>query len=232
MEIKEQDLVMCKVKSIEGTSIFLKIEGDGEGSMVMSEVAAGRIRNLRAHVAPNKLIVCKVIKVTSENIQLSLRRVTSKERKMVEEQFKKEKTFASMLKTLASDPEEIIKKIKEKYILINFLEEARSNPKILEEYFSEEQIKKLTALLVEKEEKDKTIKKIFSLGSSASYAMRDLKEILSFPNLDIRYLGSSKFSISATAKDFKDAEHTLSSALTEIESRAKEKKAIFELKEK
>lgn len=232
MEIKEQDLVMCKVKSIEGTSIFLKIEGDGEGSMVMSEVAAGRIRNLRAHVAPNKLIVCKVIKITLGNIQLSLRRVTSKERKIIEEQFKKEKTFASMLKTLASDPEEIIKKIKEKYILINFLEEARSNPKILEEYFSEEQIKKLSALLVEKEEKDKTIKKIFSLKSLFSSAIRDLKEILSFPDLNIRYLGSSKFSISAIAKDFKEAEHKVSSALAEIELRAKNKKAIFEIKEK
>ncbi|MBI2632580.1 hypothetical protein HYW75_06245 [Candidatus Pacearchaeota archaeon] len=231
MIIKEQDIVMCKVKNIEGTTIFLKIEGNGEGSMVMSEVAAGRIRNLRAYVAPNKLIVCKVMKITPGNIQLSLRRVTAKERKQVEEQYKKEKTLFSMLKNLVQNPEEIITKIKEDYVITIFLDESRSDPKLLEKYFSKEQIKKLTVMLAEKEEKEKIIKNIFILKSSAPSAIKDIKEILSIPGLDIRYLGSSKFSISATAKDFKEAEHKISSALKELENRAKDKKAIFEIKE-
>ncbi|MEK6933790.1 MAG: hypothetical protein AABW75_02855 [Nanoarchaeota archaeon] len=231
MEIKEQDLVMCKVKNIEGTTIFLKIEENGDGSMVMSEVAAGRIRNIREYIAPNKLIVCKVIKNTPGNIQLSLRRVTAKERKQVQDQYKKERTFQSMLKTNIENSEEIIKKIKEKFLIANFIEEVKLNPKLLEEYFSKEQSKRVLILLAEKEEKEKIVKKIFILRSS-TFSINDIKDILSITNLDIRYLGSSKFSISAKAKDFKEAEHKLSSTLTEIESRAKNKKAIFEIKEK
>jgi len=231
MEIKEQDLVMCKVKNIEGTTIFLKIEENGDGSMVMSEVAAGRIRNIREYIAPNKLIVCKVIKNTPGNVQLSLRRVTAKERKQVQDQYKKERTFQSMLKTNIENSEEIIKKIKGKFLIANFIEEVKLNPKLLEEYFSKEQSKRVLILLAEKEEKEKIVTKIFILRSS-TFSIKDIKDILSITDLDIRYLGSSKFSISAKAKDFKEAEHKLSSTLAEIESRAKNKKAIFEIKEK
>ncbi len=231
MEIKEQDLVMCKVKNIEGTTIFLKIEENGDGSMVMSEVAAGRIRNIREYIAPNKLIVCKVIKNTPGNVQLSLRRVTAKERKQVQDQYKKERTFQSMLKTNIENSEEIIKKIKERFLIANFIEEVKLNPKLLEEYFSKEQSKRVLILLAEKEEKEKIVTKIFILRSS-TFSIKDIKDILSITDLDIRYLGSSKFSISAKAKDFKEAEHKLSSTLAEIESRAKNKKAIFEIKEK
>ena len=51
MELREDQVVMCTVKSIEGTTVFLEIEGNGTGSMAMSEVAAGRIRNLRELLA-------------------------------------------------------------------------------------------------------------------------------------------------------------------------------------
>ena len=63
MDLKENDLVMCSVKSIEGTTVFVEIEGNGQGNIAMSEVAAGRIRNLREHISINKKIVCKVLKM-------------------------------------------------------------------------------------------------------------------------------------------------------------------------
>ena len=63
MELKEDEIVMCTVKSIEGTTVFLEIESNGTGSMAMSEVAAGRIRNLREYVFPKKKVVCKILKI-------------------------------------------------------------------------------------------------------------------------------------------------------------------------
>ncbi len=45
-EVKEDDIVMCAVKKIEGTAVFVQIENNGEGSIVMSEIAAGSIRNI------------------------------------------------------------------------------------------------------------------------------------------------------------------------------------------
>ncbi len=76
MELTEGSLVLCTVKKIEKTNIFLDIDGYGEGSMVLSEVAAGRIRNLREYVFPNKKIVCKILNIDKGHIELSLRRVT------------------------------------------------------------------------------------------------------------------------------------------------------------
>ena len=55
-QLIEGALVLCTVKKVEKTTVFVEIEGNGEGSMVFSEVAAGRIRNLRDHISPNKKI--------------------------------------------------------------------------------------------------------------------------------------------------------------------------------
>ena len=55
--MEEGDVVLCTVTKIEGTSVFVNIEGDGEGSIIVSEIAPGRIRNLRDYVLPNKKIV-------------------------------------------------------------------------------------------------------------------------------------------------------------------------------
>ena len=93
MEIKEDDVVLCTVKKIQKTTVFVDVEGDGEGSIVMSEIAAGRIRNLREYVTPNKKIVCKVLRFINGHPQLSLRRVTAGERDTVLNRHKKEKTF-------------------------------------------------------------------------------------------------------------------------------------------
>src|SRR3989338_5808626 len=99
MALKEDDLVLCKVKKVEGTTVFVDIENEAPGSIVMSEIAAGRIRNIRDYVSPNKKIVCKVLKIYSDHVELSFRRVTAKEREFVIENDKKEKTLLNMLKT-------------------------------------------------------------------------------------------------------------------------------------
>ena len=55
MELKENDLVLCAVDRIVGTIVFVKIEGEKkEGSIILSEIAPGRIRNLREYVIQKK----------------------------------------------------------------------------------------------------------------------------------------------------------------------------------
>lgn len=233
MNLKEDDVVMCTVKSIEGTTVFVDIEGHGKGTIVMSEVAAGRIRNLREYVFPNKKIVCKILNISQDgHIQLTLRRVTGKEREELQEKYKKEKTFISLLKTIIKDPQNIINSIKEKYELWEFFEEAQEKPSLLEKFLKKEDSTRLAQLMAEKEEREKTAKKIFTLQSTAEKGVRDIQELLKTKDIEIHYLGSSKFSASAKGSDFKEANNKLSIALTDIEKKAKEKKAVFELKEK
>lgn len=232
MGVNEDDVVLCTVTKIESTTVFVNIEGNGSGSIVLSEIAAGRIRNLREYVSPNKKIVCKVLKVYPDHAELTLRRVTGKERDAVLEIYKKEQTFKRILSALEVSPEKIINDIKQDFEIPEFLEEAKENREILQKYFTKEQAEKLSKMLEEKVEKQKTIKKIFTLSSNSPDGIKSLKEILSSTPLSRSYLGSSKFSISSSAKDFKTAEKAISQALEEIEKKAKEKKVHFELKEK
>ena len=231
--IKEDEIVMCTVRDIQGTTVFVEIENNGQGTLAMSEVAAGRIRNLREHVLPNKKIVCKVLKINEDgHAQLSLRRVTGKEREKVEEQYKRERTLKTLLKATITDSEKVIAAIKEKYSLGDFFDEAKDNPSLLEKFMKKEEAQRLATLITEKEEREKTVKKIFILKTMAESGLEEIKKMLAIPEVVIHYLGSSQFSISAKGKDFKEAEHKIDTALMEIEKRAKDKKATFELKEK
>ncbi|MDO8735105.1 MAG: 3'-5' exonuclease [Elusimicrobiota bacterium] len=82
-ELKEGDVVLCTVEKIVGTTVFVKIEDNGQGSIIVSEIAPGRIRNLRDYVVPNKKIVCKILRIGKDYANLSLRRVVENERKEV-----------------------------------------------------------------------------------------------------------------------------------------------------
>lgn len=232
MELIEKSVVLCTVKKIEKTNIFLDIEDNGEGIMVLSEIAAGRIRNLREYVSLNKKIVCKVLSIEPGNIQLSLRRVTAKERETILEGYKKEKRLNSILKTIVKNPQEIIKKIKQEYDVLTFLEEVRDKPLILKKLFSKEEADRFEKIIEEKIEREKEVKKIFKLSSTSQTGIQEIKEILDIQNVGIKYLGSSNFLMSAKAVDFKKANKKLTSALEQIEKLAKEKHAHFEIKEK
>ena len=233
MELKEDDVVMCTVKKIEGTTVFVSIEENGEGSIVMSEIAAGRIRNLREYVSPEKKIVCKILKITKEHIELSLRRVTSKEKEEIKEKYEKERNLLSMLKASVKNPEETFKKIKETYGAQEFLDEARSNPAILEKTIPKSELDAFSRILAEKKEKEKVVKKSFTIKSFSPSGIKEIKEILqSAKGTEMSYLGSSKFSVSAKAKDFKEANTQVQNVIEQIKNKAREKKMVFESDEK
>src|SRR4030042_1348754 len=126
--MEEGDIVLCTVDRIAGTVVFVKIEGEEkEGSIILSEIAPGRIRNLREYVIPKKKIVCKVLKISGGTISLSLRRVTMKERKEVMDEYKQEKSYMSILKSVLKEKSnEVIEQITKEGKLYDFFEEART----------------------------------------------------------------------------------------------------------
>ncbi len=231
MAVKEDDVVLCTVKSIEGTTVFLELEDGEQASMVMSEVAAGRIRNLREYVSPNKKIVCKVLKILNGHAQLSLRRVTGKEREEMQKKYKKEKTFQSLLKTIIPNYEPILSKIKETYEIGDFFDLAREQPGLLAKYLPPKEAEQFANLLKEKKEKEKEVKSIIVIKTSAPKGIEDLRYVLDEKDVIIRYLGSSRFLIRTLGKDFKEANGKLQEALEQIEKKAKEKKVSLEITE-
>lgn len=231
-KLKEGDVVLCTVKSIEGTTVFLKIENDGIGTLTFSEIAAGRIRNLREYVVPNKKVVCKILKISGKHIELSLRRVTGKEREEILERSKKEQTFKIILKTISKTPEKIIEKIKKNYNLVDFFDKAKEDPSILNKILSKAEAEALAKIFSERKEKGKIVKKIITLKTQSPSGLKDIQNTLEVEDADIHYLGSSKFSISVSGKDFKEANLKIQSIIEEIGKKAKEKKIEFSVNEK
>ncbi|MFH1425421.1 MAG: hypothetical protein ABIG28_01680 [archaeon] len=231
MKYKVDDVLLCRVKKIEGTTVFLETEDGVAGSMLLSEVAAGRIRNLRDYVSPNRKIVCKVLGVRGEHLELSLRRVTGNERLGVLGKAKKERAFKNMLRSVG-EKGRLVDKIKEVFDFEEFLEKIKEDIKILENFVSKENAKKLLGLLKERSEKDKKVCGKFILRSDDESGVEDIKEILEIEDCEIHYLGSGRFSISVLGKDFKEANAKMDEVLKEIGARAGRKNAKFEMEKK
>ena len=101
---EEEEIVLCKVTQILPNSVFVEIvEYEKEGMVHISEIAPGRIRNLREYVSDGREIVCKVLRINRErgHIDLSLRRVNSTQREEKLEEIKQEIKAETLIKNIA-----------------------------------------------------------------------------------------------------------------------------------
>jgi len=228
MKLEEGQILLCTVTKIVGTTVFVKLDDyDKEGTIMTSEIAPGRIRNLRDYVVPNKKIVCKILRMDDKGrIDLSLRRVTAKEKREVLELNQKEKSLIATLKTITENPDRIIKKIKESSSLVEFFEQAKDKPELLDELMPKPEKDRLIKILNEKKEKEVSVKKKFTLSSKAENGIKRIKSIL--PE-EAKYIAAGKFSIEIKDKNYKDANRRMDFLLAEIEKKAKENGCIFSL---
>ena len=186
MENLEQgDVVLCTVDRIIGTNVFVKIQNPGaqnetEGTIITSEIAPGRIRNLRDYVVPKKKIVCKVLRISGKgNIELSLRRVTQKEKKEVLEQWNLEKSYESILKSILKEKsQKIIEEIKSEDSLYNCIESAKLNSKNLEKIAGKEDARKILEIINSQKQKIIFAKKEITLTTTQPNGLELIKKIL------------------------------------------------------
>lgn len=233
--IEEGESVLCTVDRISGTVVFVKIEGEErEGSIILSEIAPGRIRNLREYVVPKKKIVCKVLKNSGDTISLSLRRVNQKEKKQVLDENNQERSYISILKSVIGEKsEEIISKIKEEEKLYDFFTEVKKDSKKLEALIGKENSKRILNMLLEQRKKKVKIKKTIYLKTQEPKGIYIIKSILSNPeDIKIKYLSAGKYSISTESEDGKKGEQKINNFINSVEKKAREGGAQFEIKEK
>ena len=101
---EEGELVLCTVTSVQYHSVFVNIDEYGRGGMIhISEVAPGRIRNIRDYVKEGKKVVCKILRINHEkgHIDLSLRRVNESEKRRKIDEIKKEQNAEKIVETIA-----------------------------------------------------------------------------------------------------------------------------------
>ena len=234
-QLEEGQIVLVTVDKIIGTSVFVKIEGYNlEGTISFPEIAPGRIRNIRDYAFPGKKIVCKVLQIHSNAIELSLRRVKVNERNDFNDRYRKERNYLALLRTiLGADAEKKIAEIKEKEnSFYDLIESSKGDSKLLEKYVLKEQSDRILKSLSDKKQKETVVSKKFELSSKAPNGIIKIKEILSSSikgciNCEVSYLAAWKYLVKIKASDAKQADQKLRAILENIESQAKKQNCVF-----
>ncbi|MEM4215182.1 MAG: S1 RNA-binding domain-containing protein [Candidatus Pacearchaeota archaeon] len=234
---EEDEVLFGTVDRITGTSVFVKLDDyNKEGVVSFSEIAPGRIRNIRDYVRIGQKIVVKVLRVNKEkeHIDLSLRRVTAKEKKEIIEENKREKEFEAILNLVIknkSKTSSIINELKRKIKFKEFFSKFISEPKEIENLLkntglNEEELKNIIEIMSEKiKEKKVVVKSKFSLNCDASDGIERIKTLLldlEKTGAKISYLGAPNYLISLESKDYKEANKKLKELLDTLTLKAKE----------
>lgn len=225
------DIVLCTVDKIVGTVVFVKLDDGTEASIILSEIAPGRIRNLRDYVVPKKRIVCKVLRVSKDRVDLSLRRVTAKEKKEILEQENQGKSYKSILKTILGErAEKVIEEISKENGISEFLQEAKKDSKKLEKLVGKKYSEKILEILKSQKQKKFVVKKEIHIKIIKPNGLELIKRILDTKEAEIRYISGGKYSIKKESKDLKSADSKLKEILFNIEKEAKKHNAEVSIK--
>ncbi len=98
------DLIIATIESVTDYGAYAKLdEYNKRGLLHVSEISSSWIRNIRDYVRENQKMVLKVLRVDTEkgHIDLSLRRVTKRERKEKVLSWKKERKAEALLREVA-----------------------------------------------------------------------------------------------------------------------------------
>lgn len=238
---EENEVVICTVSKIQHHSVFCNLDEYGKTGMLhISEISAGRIRNITEYVKEGKTIICKVLQINKEKgyIDLSLRRVTEAQKKAKAAGIKKHQ-FAMKLVEVAAE------ELKEKSsILWDELEEAKGNHDSVFDMFQEHvesgapiEITKKHADVISKLVTDRlkplsvTIKGQLELTTYEANGVALIHDAFSqVQQLNASYLGGGRYSITVTAKDYKKAEGFLREDLEMLEKKLAKKSSKFEFK--
>lgn len=239
------DLVMCTVTNIQHNSIFVNIhEYNKQGMITISEIAPGRIRNIRDYVVEGKVIVCKVLNVNKERgyIDLSLRRVTEGQRRQKSDEIKQETRAEKIIELTAHELnvpfEQLYMKIADKVLKQYFYVYQAFNDVIngaldLKTIFDEK-----TAGILEKTIRDKIKPKQIIVAGDVSISVWNdngveiiknaLTKAISGPETKITYMGGGRYRIMVKGTDYKVVEKILKDSSDSIINTIKKAKGKVE----
>ena len=244
------EIILCTVKKIYGNTVFVDIdEYEKEGVLTISEIAPGRIRNLRDHVVEDKKIICKVLRVDNKlnRVDVSLRRVSITAMNQKKEQIKKEeyadRMYLDISKELGISKDDLFEKtyepIFEDYdtVFEALYDIMLDNTKveIFKDLTKEEQ-KKLVEVVNDRIKPEEVIyKKSFKLNSTDKNGIDLIREVIknsldlvNYDKIKVVYLAAGEFGVTIVHDDKKSASEIFKKFLDNVEKLSKEKKLTFE----
>jgi translation initiation factor 2 subunit 1 len=230
------DLVIASIEKVTnyGAYVFLDEYGK-EGLLHISEVSSGWVRNIRSFIREGQKTVMKVLRVDPEkgHVDLSLRRVTKRERREKILAWKKERKAEGLLRSVAEKLnmplEEVYEKagslIEAKFgELYKGLEKtARDGPDVLLELGVPKNLVNAIVEIVKEKIKPPLVKIKGTLELQCTKpngvirireALSSAQKIEKFPGTKIRVyvVAPPKYSIEVLAEDYKKAEAVLERA--------------------
>ena len=228
--MEEGDLVLCKVEKVTNTITFVRLPDNKEGTIISSEIASGRIKLMRQYVIPNKQIVCKILKIDGNNINLSLRRVSSKEKKEVMQSFKQTQATNTAFKQILEDKNETIKEkiLKNFTDLTEFVNSARNDESLILKYIPKDKQNAIKKVIKGKQKKME-LKQTIKIQCTENDGVQRIKKIFSLDNypLSIIYISAGNFNLKLAVKDFKQGKKQMTEIIEKLEKRAKENNCEF-----
>jgi translation initiation factor 2 subunit 1 len=234
---QEDEIVLCTVTNVQYNSVFCSLdEYDRLSGMIhISEVSAGRIRNIREYVQENKKVYCKVLSVDKQkgHIDLSLRRVGEGQRRDKSATLKQEMKAEHIIEHLAKEQKKDVKEyyaqvalpILEHYeYLFMAFEDIVEGKFDLKDTSLDAKTAKLIGDAVKERIKPKQvqIEGVFHIATFAENGVGKVRDALAKAckasgDSDIRYLGAGAWRITVIAEEFKDAEKKLKAATSAVE---------------
>lgn len=242
---ESEELVLCTVTGINPHSVFCTLDeyGGRTGMIHISEVAPGRIRNIREYVQESKKIVCKVLQINKErgHIDLSLRRVNELQKRNKLNQIKQEQLAEKIIEYVAKQQGEsalaLHNKISDKLLpthgtIFAAFEQAAQDKLDLETVLDKKIAKTLTeaikARIKPPEVKIGGDLKLTSYAPNGVQQVKDTLEIAVKAGVEVRYLGAGTYHIEVIAEDYKDAEKRLKGAINPLMEYAEKEDIIAE----
>src|SRR3989344_1278880 len=237
---EENSIVLCTVKKILFHSIFVDLDEyqNQDGMIHISEIAPGRIRNIRDYVAEGKKLVC-----------LALRRVPMSLRNRKNEEYKQEAKSEKLLEYIGKELKTDLKgayerigiKLMEHFGLLQIaFNEISANGY---EAIKELKFPKIEADILVKIVQDKikpieiNVDSILTLESFSETGVEDIKESLKVGEefakkndikMFVRYISAPKYQIEVFSNDYKVAEEQMEEVNEVISKEIKKRKGFFE----
>ncbi len=247
---QDEELVLCTVTSVQIHSVFVTLDeyGNRTGMIHISEVAPGRIKNMRDFVQEGKKVICKVLNINQEkgHIDLSLRRVNEKQKQQKNNEIKQEQFAETIIthftKQTGKDMKELYKLISEKsaqkYPTIYSLFEVVSfnNASLSDIGISKEISEPLNEFIRQRiKPPEVELEGQFTLSSYASNGVDLIKEAFSKISTAknktrISYSGGGIYRVIVKSEDYKSAEKNLQKISSTVLEFAKLNKMTAEFK--
>lgn len=247
---EESELVMCTITKIHYSSVFAVLDDyDKSGMIHISEIAAGRIRNIRDYVKEGKKVVCKVLRIDTAkgHIDLSLRRVSESQRRNTVNALKLEQKAESLITYIAKqnkiEPKKLYDSIahnifKEYSYLHHAFEDAVAGhldlTTLIDKKYADQLVKLVEQRFTPRSVEITGVLKLSSYEGNGLEVVKQALEKAGSNEIIIKYLGGGKYKMTVSAADYKEAEKLIKeSADKAVEFMIENKgKAEFTRKEK